>query len=113
MTDAPADTPADMPIGAGPDAHLRMPCDAEIDTSGLRCPLPVLRARRALRPMAPGQVLRMRATDMAALVDVPHYCQGAGHGLLASGLAGETLVFVIRRGPDQADCQGAVPDSAS
>lgn len=56
----------------------------EIDTSGLRCPLPVLRARKTLGRMAPGQVLRMRATDPAAIVDVPHFCAQTGHALLGT-----------------------------
>lgn len=87
--------------------------DREVNTSGLRCPLPVLRARRVLRAMAPGQVLRMRATDPAALVDVPHFCVGAGHALLATQTGGEACVFYIRRGPDQAESQGAVPESSA
>lgn len=55
---------------------------AEIDTSGLLCPLPVLRARRALRDMAPGEELLVRATDPASVRDFPAFCQATGHKLI-------------------------------
>lgn len=72
--------------------------DREIDATGLLCPLPVLRARKVLAGMARGEVLRLRATDPAAWIDVPHFCAEAGHQLLAAEEAGEGAVYVIRRG---------------
>lgn len=75
-----------------------MSFDQEIDASGLLCPLPVLKARKRLRAMAPGQVLRLLATDPAAVVDVPHFCAEAGHELLDSGSDGAAQVYLIRRG---------------
>ena len=48
--------------------------DQEIDALGLLCPLPVLKARKRLKEMQPGQVLRLLADDPAAVVDVPHFC---------------------------------------
>jgi tRNA 2-thiouridine synthesizing protein A len=51
-----------------------MEFDAEIDCEGLLCPLPVLRARKRLASMAPGAVLRVRATDAMAAIDLPHFC---------------------------------------
>ncbi|MGQ0565507.1 MAG: sulfurtransferase TusA family protein [Gemmobacter sp.] len=72
--------------------------DAEIDASGLLCPLPVLRARKRLRAMAGGQVLRLVATDPAAVIDVPHFCAEAGHDLIATGAEGAAQVYLIRRG---------------
>lgn len=68
--------------------------DEEIDASGLLCPLPVLKARKRLRAMAPGQILRLTATDPAAVIDVPHFCTQAGHALLEAA----PPLFVIRRG---------------
>lgn len=59
-----------------------MQWDDEIDARGLLCPLPVLRARKRLAVMQVGQVLRLRASDPAAVVDVPHFCAEAGHRLL-------------------------------
>lgn len=58
--------------------------DQEIDARGLLCPLPVLKARKRLMAMAPGQVLRLLASDPAAIVDVPHFCAEAGHAFLGA-----------------------------
>lgn len=70
----------------------------ELDASGLLCPLPVLKARKRLKGMAPGTVLRLVATDPAAVVDVPHFCREAGHDLLRTGTDGPAQVYLIRRG---------------
>ena len=75
-----------------------MDADVDLDTKGLLCPLPVLKARKRLQAMAAGQVLRMEADDPVAVVDVPHFCEEAGHGLLAAETGGETQVYLIRKG---------------
>jgi tRNA 2-thiouridine synthesizing protein A len=80
----------------------RMAEDATLDTLGLLCPLPVLKARKRLRSMQPGQVLRLLASDPAAVVDVPHFCAESGNELLgiedASKDAGEgARAYLIRR----------------
>jgi len=64
------------------DTH-RMEYDADLDATGLLCPLPVLKARKRLQTLSPGQILRMRADDPAAVVDVPHFCAEAGHTMLS------------------------------
>lgn len=56
---------------------------AELDARGLKCPLPVLRARKAIKPLAAGEVLLMLATDPAASQDLPAFCETTGHKLLA------------------------------
>jgi tRNA 2-thiouridine synthesizing protein A len=73
--------------------------DPEIlDVQGLLCPLPVLKARKRLRAMDPGQVLRVLATDPAALIDVPHFCTESGHELLGiDETEGGAHAFLIRR----------------
>ena len=73
------------------------PWDHELDARGLLCPLPVLKARKRLQGMGPGQVLRILATDPAAVVDVPHFCAEAGHGFLGAEPAGEATAYLIRR----------------
>lgn len=70
----------------------------EIDARGLRCPLPVLRAQKRLRDMAPGAHLRLLADDPMARIDMPHFCAEAGHELLAAEEYGTELRFLIRRG---------------
>jgi tRNA 2-thiouridine synthesizing protein A len=72
--------------------------DLEIDARGLLCPLPVLKARKALAALAPGQVLRLLATDPAARIDLPHFCAEAGHELIGESDLGSTFAFLVRRG---------------
>ena len=55
----------------------------DMDASGLLCPLPVLKARKRLQGMAPGEVLRLITTDPAAVIDVPHFCNESGHVLIS------------------------------
>jgi tRNA 2-thiouridine synthesizing protein A len=57
---------------------------ATLDTIGLLCPLPVLKARRALKPLAPGAVLEVLATDPGAVKDFEHFCRTTGCELLES-----------------------------
>jgi tRNA 2-thiouridine synthesizing protein A len=71
--------------------------DDTLDAKGLLCPLPVLKARKRLKGMAPGSVLRLIATDPAAVVDVPHFCREAGHELLATEADEGGRVYLIRR----------------
>ena len=85
----------------GPDrlSGPAMTDDILLDTSHLLCPLPVLKARKRLAAMAPGQVLRLVTTDPAAVVDVPHFCAEAGHAVLSVAPAGNGgCTFRIRRG---------------
>ena len=77
--------------------------DSVLDVKGMRCPLPVLRANRALRGMAPGDRLRVLATDRAAVADFQAYCRETGHALLASSDEGEMFSFLIRRRPADKD----------
>ena len=72
--------------------------DADLDASNLLCPLPVLKARKRLQALSSGQVLRMRATDPAAVIDVPHFCVEAGHDLIAARDDGDAQVYFIRKG---------------
>ncbi len=59
-----------------------MEFDEDLDARGLLCPLPVLKAAKRMRALAPGRVLRLLADDPAAIVDVPHYCSESGHAYL-------------------------------
>jgi tRNA 2-thiouridine synthesizing protein A len=72
--------------------------DIALDCAGLLCPLPVLRARKRLLGMAPGQVLAVQTTDAMALIDLPHFCAGAGHVYLGATPDGAGTLHRIRRG---------------
>lgn len=71
----------------------------ELDLTGLKCPLPVLRTRKALRGIAPGAVLVVVCSDPMAAIDIPHLVREEGDALLAQDRAGTVLRFTIRRTP--------------
>ncbi|SIS51196.1 tRNA 2-thiouridine synthesizing protein A [Paracoccus saliphilus] len=77
--------------------HVHMTWDQELDARGLLCPLPVLKARKRLQGMAAGEVLRVVATDPAAVIDVPHFCAESGHELLEQQDEGEAQAYLIRK----------------
>jgi len=66
-----------------------------VDALGLLCPLPVLRARKLLQSMAPGEVLHVSADDPMAAIDLPNFCREQGHILLEA----DGTEFLIRKGP--------------
>ena len=68
-----------------------------LDVKGMTCPLPVLRANRALRGLAPGERLRVLATDRAAVADFQAFCRETGNALLAFSEDGGVFSFLIRR----------------
>lgn len=69
-----------------------------LDSSGRICPLPVLRLRKAMAGMAPGAQIRTRTTDPLALIDIPAFCQEAGHRLVDQTAEGEATIFTVERG---------------
>jgi tRNA 2-thiouridine synthesizing protein A len=71
-----------------------------LDVKALSCPLPVLRANRALRGMQPGERLRVLATDRAAVADFQSFCRETGHALVAFSEEAGVFSFVIRRRPE-------------
>jgi tRNA 2-thiouridine synthesizing protein A len=85
-------------------AMITLPCmkegpmaDSELDARGLACPLPVLRARKALRALSPGEVLRLLATDPGAKRDVSAMCEATGDRLIESEDTDGVLTFRIER----------------
>ena len=78
-----------------------------LDVKGMNCPLPVLRANRALRGMQAGERLRILATDRAAVGDFQAFCQETGHALLAWSEEAGLFSFVIRRRPDDLQQKGS------
>jgi tRNA 2-thiouridine synthesizing protein A len=68
-----------------------------LDAKGLLCPLPVLKARKVLKDMAPGSVLRVLATDPGAPKDFVAFCRTTGNALLSSTEAAGVFVVEIRK----------------
>ncbi len=71
--------------------------DAEMDASGLNCPLPILKAKKALAGLRGGQVLRIIATDPESVRDFEAFSQQAGHALLEAREDGGRFYFLLRK----------------
>ncbi len=72
--------------------------DVELDTSGLNCPLPVLKARKALSTMEAGQRLHLIATDVGAKMDIPAFTKMTGNVLIETSEHDGKLHFVLEKG---------------
>ena len=73
--------------------------DVEMNLTGMKCPLPVLKARRQINQMAPRSVLKVTADDPAAPLDFEHFCHTGGHDLLSSTEQAGTFTFHIAKSP--------------
>ena len=71
--------------------------DTELDTSGLNCPLPILKAKKALASLREGQVLRVIATDPESVRDFTVFSQQMGHALLETREEGGRFYFLLRK----------------
>ena len=70
--------------------------DQVLDAKGLNCPLPILRAKKALKDMPTGATLQIIATDPGAVKDFEAFCRTTGNELVSSEMAGGTYTFVIK-----------------
>lgn len=71
--------------------------DQELDARGMNCPLPILRAKKALTGMGAGEVLRIRATDPGSVKDFQAFAKQTGNELMSSVEAASEFDFYIRR----------------
>lgn len=71
--------------------------DTELDARGLNCPLPILRAKKALNGLTAGKVLKVMATDPGAVKDFAAFANQTGNALLSSVEAGGEYVFFLRK----------------
>lgn len=71
--------------------------DKECDASGLACPLPIVRTKKALADMAIGQVLKITATDCGAVKDMQALAEQTGNTLLANTEEGGKYVFFMQK----------------
>ncbi len=68
-----------------------------LDVTGHKCPLPVLRMRRALEKLPAGAILKILASDPMTQVDFPHFCRQAGHELLAVAKNESVFIFLVQK----------------
>jgi tRNA 2-thiouridine synthesizing protein A len=71
--------------------------DDTLDAVGLLCPLPVLKARKRMKALQAGQVLRVLADDPAAVIDFPHFCTEQGHDLLNVTTDNDVNVYFLQK----------------
>jgi TusA-related sulfurtransferase len=74
-----------------------MDIDKEIDTRGLNCPLPILKAKKALTDMRSGQLLKVVSTDSGSLRDFQAFSRQTGNELVEQQTVGAEYVHVLRR----------------
>ncbi len=74
-----------------------MQFDKELDARGLNCPLPILRAKKALTDMSSGQVLRIISTDPGSVKDFQAFSKQTGNALLSSDTANDEFTFFLKK----------------
>ena len=74
-----------------------MHIDQELDTRGLNCPLPILKAKKALTAMQSGQLLRVVATDAGSLRDFTAFAKHTGNELVEQQTQGNEFIHVLKR----------------
>ncbi|GAB3498176.1 sulfurtransferase TusA family protein [Curvibacter fontanus] len=74
-----------------------MNIDRELDTRGLNCPLPILKAKKALAEMTSGQTLRVVATDSGSVRDFAAFAKQTGNELLEQVTEGKDYIHVLKR----------------
>lgn len=70
---------------------------SELDARGLNCPLPILKAKKALNAINPSEVLRIIATDPGSVKDFEAFCNQTGHELVESAEADGEFTFLIKK----------------
>jgi tRNA 2-thiouridine synthesizing protein A len=68
-----------------------------LDAKGLNCPLPILRARKALKEVPPGETLKILATDPGSVKDFEAFCRSTGNQLVESKVEDGVYSFLIKR----------------
>ena len=69
----------------------------QLDLTGLKCPLPALKTRKALRGLSPGERLEVRCTDPLASIDIPNLINETGDRLEAMEREGDHIIFLIEK----------------
>ncbi len=74
-----------------------MDVDQEVDTRGLNCPLPILKAKKALAAMQSGQLLKVVATDTGSMRDFQAFAKQTGNELVEQQAVGGEFIHILRR----------------
>ena len=71
--------------------------DMELDTKGMNCPMPILKAKKAMKDMAGGETITIYATDAGSVADFGAFCRTGGHELVESSEADDVFTYVIKK----------------
>jgi tRNA 2-thiouridine synthesizing protein A len=74
-----------------------MNIDKELDTRGLNCPLPILKAKKALTDLNSGQLLRVVSTDAGSVRDFQAFAKQTGNALVEQSTAGTEFIHILKR----------------
>jgi tRNA 2-thiouridine synthesizing protein A len=74
-----------------------MKFDKELDVRGLACPMPVVKTKKTLVGLSPGQILRVVATDPGSVSDMKAFAEATGHELLSSEASGKEFIFFLKK----------------
>lgn len=88
-------------MATGLDDCFTQPVTAEVDASGLRCPLPLLKAKQALRDLSPGELLRVLATDGGSVRDFKAFAQISGHELVGFSERDSIFCYLLKKAADK------------
>ncbi len=74
-----------------------MEADKTLDCKGLNCPMPVIKVKKAMEEMEPGQILKVEATDKGILVDMPAFAKRTGNEILESTEENGVYIFYMKK----------------
>ena len=86
------------PATGAPETETFLTTGTTLDLKGLKCPLPVLKTRKALTRLSSGEQLTVLTTDPMAEIDIPHFCNEQGHTLLEAERIEGGHRFVLTKG---------------
>jgi tRNA 2-thiouridine synthesizing protein A len=83
-----------MPVGFAIFAPM---AQTKLDLTGLKCPLPALKTRKALKSLQPGDILEVHCTDPLSVIDIPALIRETGDSVEITEQAGPRIVFLIEK----------------
>jgi tRNA 2-thiouridine synthesizing protein A len=81
----------------------------KLDLTGLKCPLPALKTRKALKALSPGDLLEVHCTDPLSVIDIPNLIQETGDELEITGRSENHIVFLIEKTNTSIENPNGVP----
>lgn len=80
-----------------------------LDAKGLACPMPIVRTRKAMKELVPGEVLEVLATDKGSTADMKAWAAGSGHAYLGTETEGNVLHHFIKKDSAQVEVKKEIP----